>query len=213
MKKLSLLALALTWALAALAQTPEEIVSRMEAEMEKHEQEGVIMTVDTKIPILGTFSIKTHTLGNKTYMITKALGKELTGWSDGETSWTYNPQTNEITVEKDKHLNDGDAQMLEGVADGYDLSVKKETATEWTIQCKKSKSNTDKDAPKTMEIVIAKDSYYPVSLSAKLSGVSVKMYDFGFGVDEQTVTFDINKFPGATVVEKADTEEEKGKKK
>ena len=41
-----------------VAQTPQEILSRMDAEMDKHDKEGLIMTVDAKVPILGTMTTK-----------------------------------------------------------------------------------------------------------------------------------------------------------
>ena len=38
------------------AQTPDEIISRMESEFNKHRSEGVIMTMDMKIIIIGNIS-------------------------------------------------------------------------------------------------------------------------------------------------------------
>ena len=92
--------------------------------------------------------------------------------------------------------------MFSGVADGYDVFIKKDTDRAWYIQCKKSKTNTNKDDPKNMEIVVAKGTYMPVSLSAKMSGVTMTMKDISYGVKEADVTFDISKFPNATVVDK-----------
>ena len=54
------LSAALCW-----AQTPEEIISQMENVMRQHEAEGVVMTMDMKIPILGTFSTHVWTRGRK----------------------------------------------------------------------------------------------------------------------------------------------------
>ena len=46
MKKLFTLISFIVFAAVAVAQTPQEIISRMGAEMEKPEKEGVIMTID-----------------------------------------------------------------------------------------------------------------------------------------------------------------------
>ena len=92
--------------------------------------------------------------------------------------------------------------MFKGVADGYDVSIKKETAEAWYIQCKKSKTNTNKEDPKNMEIVVAKGTYHPVSLSTKISGVSMTMKDLAFNVTEDQVTFDPKKYASAKVVDK-----------
>ena len=198
------LLLAIAFAVAALAQTPEEIVSRMEAEMDKHENDGIIMTVDVKIPILGTMTTKTYSLGDKLRVEGKMMGVDIVTWSDGVTEWTYDSKTNtiEITKEKAKDSSEGDAEMFQGLTDGYDVSISKETADAWHILCKKTKANTDKDAPKTVNLVIAKSNYYPLSLSAKVSGVTMTMRDIAFGVTEKQVTFDPREYPTAKIEDK-----------
>ena len=204
MKHLVTFLSAIAFAVAALAQTPEEIVSRMEAEMDKHENDGIIMTVDVKIPILGTMTTKTYSLGDKLRVEGKMMGVDIVTWSDGVTEWTYDSKTNtiEITKEKAKDSSEGDAEMFQGLTDGYDVSISKETADAWHILCKKTKANTDKDAPKTVNLVIAKSNYYPLSLSAKVSGVTMTMRDIAFGVTEKQVTFDPREYPTAKIEDK-----------
>jgi outer membrane lipoprotein-sorting protein len=205
MKRIVTLFAALVCALAAFAQTPEEILARMEEEINKHEQEGTIMGLDIKIPILGTMSSKTWMLGDKMYIESKVMGKEAFIWSDGTTQWTYIPSNNEIEIEDDtpsSSKQEGDMEMLAGITDGYDVSIKKETAEAWYIQCKKSKDNKEKDDPKKMDVVVSKSTYYPISLSAKMKGVSVTLRDIDFGVKEEKITFDINKYPGVKITDK-----------
>ena len=204
MKHLVTFLSAIAFAVAALAQTPEEIVSRMEAEMDKHDNDGIIMTVDVKIPILGTMTTKTYSLGDKLRVEGKMMGVDIVTWSDGVTEWTYDSKTNtiEITKEKAKDSSEGDAEMFQGLTDGYDVSISKETADAWHILCKKTKANTDKDAPKTVNLVIAKSNYYPLSLSAKVSGVTMTMRDIAFGVTEKQVTFDPREYPTAKIEDK-----------
>ena len=204
MKQLVTFLSAIAFAFAALAQTPEEIVSRMEAEMDKHENDGIIMTVDVKVPVLGTMTTKTYSLGNKIRIEGKMMGVEIVTWTDGETEWSYNSKTNtiEITREKAKDTAEGDAEMFQGLTDGYDVSISKETADAWHILCKKSKTNTDKDDPKTINLVVAKSNYYPLSLSAKISGVSMTLRDISFGVPEKQVTFNPGDYPTAKIEDK-----------
>ena len=205
MKKITTILATLALALSAFAQTPEEIISRMEEEMDKHESEGVIMNVDIKIPILGTISSRTWTLGDKMRMEAKSMGKTIINWDDGTTSWTYNADKNELEIENSKpssSSDEGDTEMFKGVTDGYDVSIKKETDDAWYIHCKKSKTNKEKDDPKNMDIVVAKGTYFPKSLSAKMSGVTLTMRDVVFGVKEEDVTFDQSKYSGATIVDK-----------
>lgn len=204
MKKLLSIIFFIAAAVVAVAQTPQEIISRMEAELDKHENEGVIMTLDAKVPILGTMSTKTYSLGEKTRIEANMMGADIITWTDGSTSWTYNSKKNEVEIAKleSSAEPDGDVEMFSGVTDGYDVSIDKETATAWTILCKKSKSNKDKDAPRKMELVVAKGSYMPVSLKTKVSGVTITMRNISFGVTEKQVTFNANDYPGVTIEDK-----------
>lgn len=208
MKKLYCLFTVLACAVAAMAQTPEEILSRMETEMDKHEQEGLVMTVDTKIPILGTMSIKTYALGDKLRMESEMMGVRIVTWTDGETEWTYESKSNKIEIkyaDASTTEDSGDAEMFNGIADGYDVTIAKETADAWHLLCKKSRANQDKDAPKRMDLVVAKGTYLPISLKAKVSGVTMTIRDLSFGVTVDQVTFDINKYPEATVEDKRES--------
>ena len=206
MKKMLVFCLSLAFlSFSAWSQTPEEILERMGEVFDAHEPEGLVMTMDTKIPILGTMSVKTYSLGEKTRMETTMMGITAIMWSDGQTKWDYDSKKNEVTISYDSDTagkEDSDAEMFDEISDGYDLSIKKETADVWYIQCKKSRSNKDKDAPKNVEVVVAKETFYPVSLKTSMSGVSVTIRDISFGVSEKTVTFDLADYPGVTVVDK-----------
>ena len=188
----------------ALAQTAEEILDKMDEVFSRYENDGIAMTVQSKIPILGSITMKACTLGQKSRMETKLMGPNLIIWDDGETEWTYNAKNNELAIDSSTPSSgeDGDAEMFKGVADGYDVSIKKETADAWYILCKKSKTNTIKEAPKNMEIVVAKGTYHPVSLTTKIQGVTLIMKDLSFGLTEEQVTFDPKKYASAKVVDK-----------
>lgn len=205
MKKL-VLAFMAVWAavVAAVAQTPEDIVSRMEAEMNSHAGEGIAMTVDIKIPILGTATSRSYVYGSKLRVEMKMMGTQVVTWSDGETSWTYVSKDNSLTIKSAGHkkANTGDVELFMGITDGYDVSMKKETADAWHLLCKKSKGNKDEDDPKTMDLVVSKKNYYPLSLKASMSGMTMTMRDISFDVTEADVTFDPSKFPGVKIIRK-----------
>ena len=193
----------LSW--AAFAQTPEEIISRMEEAMDKIEVNGVVMTMDIKVPILGTISSRAWSRGDKTRIEAKLAGVKVVTFVDGDTEWEYNSKENKVRI---KHHDAGqqsqeesNAELFDAVAEGYDVFLDKETATEWHIRAKKNKSNPNKDDPKTIDLVIAKDTYYPVSLTAKVSALTVVMRDMGFDVPEKKVTFDPAEFPGASIID------------
>lgn len=208
MKKLIAIISFIALATAAMAQTAEEIITRMEAEMSKHdESEGTAMTMDMKIIFVGTISSRNYVLGDK--MRIEAInddGKNFVTWSDGKTEWVYDSEKNEIEIKnakpKEKSETKGDTKLFQDITDGYEVKIDKETATEWHIRCKRSKSNPDKDAPKRMDLVVAKGTYWPVSLSTSVTAATVTMRDFSFGVTEEQVTFNPNEFPNATIVDK-----------
>lgn len=190
----------------AFAQTPEEILTRMEKAMEASETEGLSMVVDMKVPIIGTTPTTIQMLGEKSRMETKLLGKRLIMWTDGQTDWEYDERNNAIEISKNTLPGSSEAQenaeMFEGISDGYDLSIQKETPEAWYIRCKKSKDNPEEDVPKSMDLVVAKGTYFPVSLKTKVSGVTVYIHDMRLGVSEKDVTFRLEDFPGAKVVDK-----------
>jgi len=207
MKKLLSIIAFIAFAGVAIAQTPEDIISRMEAEMAKHdEKEGLAMTMDMKIPILGTFSSRTYTLGDKYRIEITEDGKQSITWSDGQTDWNYDSEKNEIEIKKhevkEKTETEGDAKMFSGITDGYDVKLDKETSDSWQFLCKRSKSNPDKDAPKKMTLIVAKGTYMPISLSAKVSAITITMRDLSYGVTEEQVTFNPKNYPTATIVDK-----------
>ena len=205
MKKLVLAFMAVLVAVvAAVAQTPKEIVDRMEAEMNSHAGEGIAMTVDIKIPILGTATSRSYVYGSKLRVEMKMMSVQVVTWSDGETSWTYVSKDNSLTIQSAGHkkANTGDVELFMGITDGYDVLMKKETADAWYLLCKKSKGNKDEDDPKTMDLVVSKKNYYPLSLKASMSGMTMTMREISFDVTEADVTFDIAKYPGVKIIRK-----------
>ncbi len=195
---------ALLWVGAAFAQTPEEILTRVEENMEAQKQNGVAMSIDIKIPIVGTITSKTYMLGEKSRMDASMMGRSIITWMEGETSWSFDSEDNTITIGEAKRSDDpnDDLSMFSGITDDYDVSIKQETDKQWQLLCRKARRCTDKDAPKTMTVVIEKGSYHPVSLNTKLSGVSMTLYNISFGVKESVVTFRKEDYPDATIIDK-----------
>ena len=207
MKRLFVLLTACLLAVAAYAQTAEEIIAKMDEAMSQvSEENGFRMTMDLKIPILGTMSTNAWTLGDKMRLEAKMMGKQLITWEDGETEWTYDADENTITIENQDKTKKSDEKenmtMFQSATEGYDVSIAKENADSWTIKCKKNRSNTNKDDPKNMEIVVAKGTYYPMSLSAKVDMVTVTLRNLQFNVSEKDVTFNKADYPGATIIDK-----------
>ena len=200
-----LICIAALLASAALttAQTPQEIIDRMDAEMNKGDQAGLAITMEMKIPILGTVSARINTRGDfsRTEMNAKEIKSTL--WSDGTTTWTYTPSDNELVIDnasKSSSSNEDNVGMLKGITAGYDVKLTKETADAWYFECKKSKTNTEKDDPKKMDLVVAKGTYMPVELSTKVKGITISMKNPVIGVNEADVKFDMSKIPAGVKV-------------
>lgn len=205
MKRFIALLAACVLAVAAFAQTPEEIIDKMEETMSKLEVDGIVMAMDIKIPILGTMASKAWNKGDKTRIEGSIMGKKIVTWIDGDTEWEYNSDEKQVRIrhhDTSKQTQEqSNAKLFDAITEGYDVFLDKETATAWRIRCKKNKNNKEKDDPKTMDLVVAKGTYYPVSLSAKVSGISVKLYDLGFEVTDKQVTFDPADYPGVTIID------------
>ena len=195
-------------AVFAMGQTPEEILGKMEAAMDQHRSEGVTMVVEAKAPIVGTLRSRTWTLGNKYRVEATMLGVALITWIDETTQWELNTKKNELTIKtlnptlNKKSDGDGDLSDLSGLSEGYDLTITAETDTQWQIQGKRSKDNDDKDSPKSIEIVVAKDTFLPITFTAKASGVRMTLRDITFGVPLSKVTFNPADYPTATIIDK-----------
>ena len=203
MKKIFTLFAALITATALFAQTAEEIVARMDEVTDQFEAEGFSMIMDMKIPIVGTFSTTMYTLGDKYKASITIMGKELITWSDGKTDWEYDASKNTLTISNASSSDAEDSMnTLNGITDGYDVKLKKETADAWHIQCTKSKTNTNKDDPKKMDLVVAKSTYLPISHTVTIDGVKVVLHDFAKGVTEEEVTFDPSKYATAEIIDK-----------
>jgi len=204
MKKVLLMAVTALMSVTTLfAQSAEEIVSRMDAEMEKHKSEGLIMTMDIKILLVGNISTQIMSLGDK-YCGRLADGGTVT-WGDGETTWTYDANKNELTIDnasKNAGAESNADDMLSGITKGYDVKLKSETDNAWYLKCKKSKDNKSKDDPKKMDLVVDKATYYPISLSSKVAIASVTIHDVSFGVTEDQVTFNPDAYPTAKIIDK-----------
>lgn len=208
MKKLLITVLSLALAVAASAQTPKEIISRMEERMStfNYEKDGLGMIMDLKMPILGTFSVKALSRGDKMRMEMQKGDAHNITWRDKDTEWDYDVAKNEIVIKridpKKESKNEGDVEMFKGITEGYDVTIAKETEKLWYLKCKKSKANKNDDDPKNMDLIVEKGTYNPRSLSAKMKGVTVTMRDLTYGVSEKQVTFNAADHPGANIIDK-----------
>lgn len=193
---------ALVSAVALFAQTSEEIVARMDQETARFDKEGVSMVMDMKIPVLGTYSTQMYTLGKKYKATLSIKGQTIITWSDGVTDWDYDSSKNQITINKAKSSDAEDSMSaLSGITEGYDVTLKKETADAWYLLCSKSKTNTNKDDPKKMDLVVSKSTFLPISHSVTMKGVTVTLHSFNLGVTEDEVTFDPSQYADAKIID------------
>ena len=207
MKKIliSLLSVLLLTAASVWAQTPQEIIARMDQEKSRFDKEGFSMVIEMKLPLLGTFSTKVFSLGDKYKMLATVKDKQAVNWSDGVTDWEYDASKNEITVKnakpQEKTQAEDNAGILDSVTEGYDVKLTKETDKAWYFYCKKSKTNKNKDDPKAIDLVVSKATYLPISTSVKEKGITITLRDFSVGVSDEEVTFNPADYPDAKIID------------
>ena len=193
---------------AAWGQRPEEIVSLMEKALEPGESRGISMLMDIKVPIIGTSTSALYILGDKMRSETKLLGHQLITFSDGVTEWEYDTVNQEVTIENVKptessaEASGSEADMFDGITEGYVVTLEKETTDAWYLLCKKSKSNKDKDDPGKMNLVVSKKTHLPIRLTTKMKGIRLTLHDVVIGVDPATVTFRVEDYPDARIIDK-----------
>lgn len=205
MKRITSLFAALICTAGLFAQTPEEIVERMMAEMDRGSVEGFSMDFNMKLPIMGTVYSHNMVLGDK--MKSEITGKDKTSvsWSDATTKWTYKSETGEITIENktsSSGSDNSDTKAFDNLIDGYKLTLKKETDDAWYIVCKKLRTNKNKHDAKKMEVTVSKATYLPVCLRSKSLLFTFSIENYALGVTEESVTFDLAAYPNATIVDK-----------
>jgi len=202
-----LLCIATVLASAAIvfAQTPEEIIDRMDSEMKKSDEMGLAITMDITIPIIGKTSAAMKVRGDRSRTEMSIKDVKETLWMDKTTMWSYSSTDNEVVIENRKedsnNSQEENIEMFSGITEGYDVKLEKETTDSWQFRCDKSKSNTNKDDPKKMTLIVSKKDYMPISLSTKVKGITVTMRDAKLGVSESEVTFNASKYPGVKITD------------
>lgn len=205
-RKLSFLLMTVMLMVGAVvnAQTPDQIVQRMSKELDRANTEGFQMDFGMKMPIVGWVMTHTWVSGNKYKIETKIQDKHSIIWTDATTRWDYNVQDNIITISNKGQAEGGsdtNLSLMSGVTDGYDVKLKKETADAWYLECKKQRSNKDKDAPKKMDFIVSKTTYLPIKMSTKVSVFTISMENISLGVKESEVTFNPAKYPNVKIVD------------
>ena len=154
MKKilLTLIALVLTSA-SVFAQTPAEIINKMDEVMQQHDtKSGLAMTMEMKIFIIGTVSSRVMTYGDKIRVEAGAGDKHIISWIDGDTEHEYNVEEKVIKIKRRDTSKPSKEKenmgMFKSATEGYDVTLTKETDDAWYFHCKKSRSNPKRTIPR-----------------------------------------------------------------
>ncbi len=208
MKRILCFAIAFISATITFAQTGAEIVNRMNQRLSDRKADGIAMSVDVKIPIVGTVTTKTYSLGKKTRLEIESSKINTITFIDDTLQWTYVPGSSEILLTNihpgstNASGNPGmDAGMFDDIPGGYDITIKSQNAVKWELLCKRKKSNKDDDSPKTITLEVRKDTYEPISMNAKIMGINMSMHHFIFGVSDDYVTFNPDNYPGVKITD------------
>ena len=206
MKRILCFAFALVCATAIYAQTGLEIMNRMNQRLLDRKSEGIGVSVDVKIPILGTVTTKTYSLGKKRRLEVESSKINTITFIDDTLQWTYIPGSTEVALTNISTGRDNgsngpgmDTGMFDDIPEGYDITIKSENSVKWELLCKKKKSNKDDDYPKNITIEVRKGTYEPISMNTKMMGINCSMHHFIYGVSENMVTFNPNNYPGVKI--------------
>jgi len=208
MKRFLCFAIALLSATITFAQTGLEIVNRMNQRLSDRKADGIGVSVDVKIPIVGIISTKTWSLGKKTRLDIESSKINVITFMEDTTQWVYTPANNEVLITNmsfgNNNVSDNpgmDVSMFDDIPDGYDISIKSQNSVKWELVCKRKKSNKDDDSPKTISLEVRKETYEPISMSTKIMGINCTMHHFIFGVTEDKVTFNPDNYPGIKITD------------
>ena len=207
MKRILCFAIAFVCVTLTFAQTGLEIVNNMNRMMSDRKSEGLCVTIDVKIPIVGTVVTRTYSNGSKTRLEIESSKINLITFMEDSTQWSYNAENNVVIITNLKiggspsETQGMDVSMFDDITEGYDISVKSQNAVKWELVCKKKRSNKDDDAPKTINLEVRKGTFEPISMSTKMMGINCTMHLFIFGVTENKVTFNPDDFPGVNIVD------------
>ena len=185
----------------ALAQQPtvKEIYEKAMSVMDQNKGFQADMTFKV---LKMSFSFHMSVLGNRSKMVTEDGN---TRYSDGKTVWTYDKKKNAITIENESQQDGKAAQtnMLNAFAQGYDSQLSK-TVEGWLITFKKKKTNQDKDAVNSAEMVVNSQTYHPISLKFKkgLMTLTIGYKNIKTGMTAENVTYSSSRYPGAKVTDK-----------
>ena len=206
MKRLLCFAIAFLSATVTFAQTGLEIVNRMNQRLSDRKSEGICMSADVKIPVMGTVTTRTYAYGNKRRMEVESSKINTITFIEDTLQWTYVPGTSEVALTNAKVGNTNtsnepgmDEGMFDDIPGNYDITIKSQNSVKWELLCKRKKAIKDDDFPKTLTLEVRKDTYEPISMNTKVMGISCTMHHFIFGVPESKVTFNPDDFPGVTV--------------
>ena len=206
MKRLLCFAIAFLSATVTFAQTGLEIVTRMNQRMSDRQSEGMCMSADVKIPVMGTVTTKTYAYGNKRRMDVESSKINTITFIDDTLQWTYVKGSSEVVL---TNLNIGkrsdnpgtDTGMFDDIPDAYDITIKSQNAVKWELHCKRKKNIDDDDYPKHLTLEVRKETFEPISMNFKVMGISMSMHHIIFGIPESKVTFNPDDFPGVTVID------------
>ena len=208
MKRLLCFAIVLLSATVIFAQTGLEIVNRMNQRLSDRNPEGVCVSADVKIPVMGTVTTRTYSRGSKSRLEVESSKINTITFIDDTLQWTYVKGSTEVVLTNlpiGKGNNSNGPGMGTGMFDDipevYDITIKSQNSVKWELQCKRKKGNKDDDYPKHLTLEVRKDTYEPIILNTKIMGISMSMHHFIFGLPESKVTFNPDEFPGVTVVD------------
>lgn len=196
------------------AQIPQEVKKVLATCNEKMSNPAGI-EIDMKVSAGIAFvkfntAVKMYSKGEKSFtqLTGNVLGKEIKSESgfDGVTEWNFKRKIGDkgadtLTISKPKKKPKGEYDIDLDIDKDYKTAKMKTKGNCYEITFT---NPIDKEMPKQTVMLINKNTGYFHEMTAKQSGVSMKMtaVKIKVGVSDSVFKFDVNRYPGAKVIRK-----------
>jgi len=189
------------------AQTPKEIVSRMDNVVKDLVKKGFAMDLEIEYssmvkdgPIMKKEGpSRICILGNKVHITPYSNEANHEIWIDGEKIMIYSGMSNELHIIKDTtYLMNYKMLFHSLIADNYD--IESETDQAWNLKSTSTVYYESTPIVTTSRVTIDKKTYYPVSVSTCGSSNQTTFSNISFGVSEDEVTFNPEDYPEVVVI-------------
>lgn len=124
-------------------------------------------------------------------------------YASGSTSYAYDKKKNTVTISNRKKDEKMQMDVSSTFNTGYNVIMEKAEGG-YLLRFKKLKGNKTKNAPSSAEMLVNAQNFHPKTVRVKMGIISstITYSNIKTGIPVQQVTYSLQRYPGATVVDK-----------